>query len=263
MMDGKKRRNYSDRDRAIGVRVRTRLLPVFHHSPPFLKKSCMEICRWSPIALLLFPFPSLPRPHPMYIPFPFPLLPSLNPPPSFQLHPFSLLTLLSPFYVPPFPFSSPFPSFPSFLPSLPLLILSLKCYISHEGDSGILGDTLQVLDSLMSSYTEHDRTPPSFGPHLSRPLHKPHPGHAHPPPALQLLHECCHEHQARVGCGVTTLICLTAYWGSEILDLVQQVRGIVGMGWGGGGGYILQVRSGYWLVWWGGGVVGLLELHYS
>lgn len=101
------------------------------------------------------------------------------------------------------------------------LPFSLKCYISPGDDnSGILVDAMQILDALTASY-------PLPLPQKPHPLLTPPPlnNNLHPPPALQLLHESCHEHTGSVGCGATTLICLAGYWAAEILCLVDQVRG--------------------------------------
>lgn len=93
-----------------------------------------------------------------------------------------------------------------------VFISRLKCYISSSPeDSSILVDTIQVLDALMSCYS------------CSESSRLGHSTRCAPPPALQFLFEACLEQKREVGCGVTTLVCLSAYWAPEILSLVKQV----------------------------------------
>ena len=42
-------------------------------------------------------------------------------------------------------------------------------------------------------------------------------------PINQLLYECCQGQQKECGCGVTTLVCLTAFWSEGILKLINEV----------------------------------------
>ena len=89
---------------------------------------------------------------------------------------------------------------------------------------------MQVLDALMASYCSA-QTSRSRLQQNSQQIFKEHadqspdryPGNAAPPPALQFLYEACLEQKHRVGCGVTTLVCMTAYWAPEILSLIKLV----------------------------------------
>ena len=120
----------------------------------------------------------------------------------------------------------------------------LKCYISCDGDSALLGDTTQVLDALLASYGsslvphQHSKKNHHYGTnnhYRSNNIHplvkvtSHHGKNTHslrgsgPPPSLRFLYEACREQRNKCGCGVTSLVCLTAYWAPEILSLLRQV----------------------------------------
>ena len=115
----------------------------------------------------------------------------------------------------------------------------VKCYLSSEGDSSLLGDTTQVMDALLASYaSRHTSHHHSKGYIPDDHYHSDFPRRvdlchgkggsqrrvdAGPPPVLCLLREACHEQRDSVGCGVTTVVCLAAYWAPEVLSLLQQV----------------------------------------
>ena len=88
---------------------------------------------------------------------------------------------------------------------------------------------MQVLDALMASYQSRETLSSSSSKYGSHPNGaKGHRyGRTGPPPALQFLYEACVEQKRQIGCGVTTLICMAAYWAPEILALMKQVKGIV------------------------------------
>lgn len=123
----------------------------------------------------------------------------------------------------------------------------LKCYISSDGDSGLLGDTMQVLDALLASYASSDESHhhsnnvhhhsindcyhgDNIHPVVSVASHHGNNRHccrdSGPPPTLRLLYEACREQKNKFGCGVTSLVCLAAYWAPEILSLLKQVSSI-------------------------------------
>jgi len=100
-------------------------------------------------------------------------------------------------------------------------------------ESSLLVDSMQVLDALMASY-QTSKSSVSSSLNACQSWQDGAQNHRHgnagPPPALQFLYEACVEQKRRVGCGVTTLICMAAYWAPEILALMKQVKGFKTLG---------------------------------
>ena len=81
-------------------------------------------------------------------------------------------------------------------------LCSLKFHIDEEShDSGVLLEPIQIIEALSSAG-----------------------GLQYGHPTNQLLYESCHGQQKECGCGVTTLVCLSAFWSEGVIRLVEEVN---------------------------------------